>query len=248
MNEAIATLRVATYNVHGCFGMDRQRSEKRVADVIAESGADIVGLQELDLSRRRSGGVDQAALIAEQLGWHRYFHPAMRAGDEHFGDAVVSRFPLSLRRAIELPGPAPFYCREKRAAIAIDAETSLGLVRIVNTHFGLGWRERLQQARLLVSAEWLDSSPEIPLILMGDLNSLPGSRPYRAVSQHLRDVRNLVLPVQACRTFPTFFPLLAVDHIFINSGLHTLGVNVHRSPLSRVASDHFPLIAELVRV
>ena len=131
----------------------------------------------------------------------------------------------------------------------MDAETPLGLVRIVNTHFGLGWRERLQQARVLVSAEWLgDSSPEIPLILSGDLNSLPGSRPYRAVSQHLRDVRNLVLPVQACRTFPTFFPLLAVDHIFINSGLQPLSVNVHRSPLSRVASDHFPLIAELVGV
>jgi endonuclease/exonuclease/phosphatase family metal-dependent hydrolase len=241
-------LRVATYNVHGCVGTDQKRSETRIADVIAESLADIVGLQELDLSRRRSGGVDQSALIAGQLGWHRYFHPAMRTGDEHYGDAIVSRFPLTLRRAGELPGPAPSYCREKRGAISMDAETPLGLVRIVNTHFGLGWSERLLQARLLASAEWLGgSSPDTPLILLGDLNSLPGSRPYRAFAQKLRDVRRLVHPVRLFRTFPTAFPILAVDHIFINLGLRPLSLNVHRSPLARVASDHYPLIAELVR-
>ncbi len=249
MNEGTAsTLRVATYNVHGCVGMDRQRSETRIADVIGELRADIVGLQELDLSRRRSGGVDQAALIAAQLGWHRFFHPAMRTGEEHYGDALVSRFPLTLRRTGELPGPAPFFCLEKRSAISMDAETPLGRVRIVNTHFGLGWSERLRQAHQLTSAEWLGGSPpDTPLILLGDLNSLPGSRPYRAFTRHLRDVRRLVNPTGSFRTFPTFFPMLAVDHIFINLGLQPLSLDVHRSRLARVASDHYPLIAELER-
>ena len=75
-------LRVATYNVHGCVGMDRQRSEARIAEVIAELSVDIVALQELDLGRRRSAGVDQTGIIAEQLGWHSHFYPAMRRGDE----------------------------------------------------------------------------------------------------------------------------------------------------------------------
>jgi endonuclease/exonuclease/phosphatase family metal-dependent hydrolase len=248
MSEGSAPrLRVATYNVHGCVGTDRSRSEKRIAEVIAELRADIVGLQELDLSRRRSGGVDQAALIAGQLGWHRYFHPAMRTGDEHYGDAIISRFPLTLRRAGELPGPAPSYCRETRGALAVDAETSLGLVRVVNTHFGLGWSERLSQARLLTSDEWLGASHDTPLILLGDLNSLPGSRPHRALSRHLQDVRRLVNPRGSYRTYPTFFPMLAVDHIFINRGLRALRLEVNRSSLARVASDHYPLIAELVR-
>lgn len=242
------TLRVATYNVHGCIGTDRKRSETRIAEVIAQSRADIVGLQELDLSRRRSAGVDQCALIAAQLGWHRYFHPAMRTGDEHYGDAILSRFPLTLRRAGELPGPGPFYCREKRGAISMDAQTPLGLVRIVNTHLGLGWNERLRQARQLASPEWLDGSPpDTPLIVLGDLNSLPGSRPYRAFTQHLRDVRRLVHPLRLFRTFPTAFPMLAVDHIFINLPLRPLSLKVHRSALARVASDHYPLIAELAR-
>lgn len=249
MSEPTAPkLRVATYNVHGCFGMDRQRSEARVAEVIAELSVDIVGLQELDLSRRRSGRVDQAGLIAEQLRWHRYFHPAMRTGDEHYGNAVLSRYPLTLRRACDLPGTAPFYCRENRVAISMDVKTPLGLVHIINTHFGLGPSERLLQAQLLVSAEWLSASPtETPVILLGDFNSLPGSRPHRALAQHLRDVRKLVQPVRSFRTFPTSFPSFAVDHIFINAALRPLCLDVHRSSLARIASDHFPLVCELVK-
>jgi endonuclease/exonuclease/phosphatase family metal-dependent hydrolase len=248
MSEPSASkLRVATYNVHACCGMDRQRSEARIAEVIAELGADIVGLQELDLSRPRSRGVDQAGVIAEQLGWHRYFHPAMRTGEEHYGNAILSRYPLTLRQACDLPGAGTFYCRESRVAISMDVETPLGVVHIINTHFGLGRSERLRQAQLL-NEEWLAAgSSETPLILLGDFNSLPGSRTHRTLVQHLRDVRKLVSPVRSFRTFPTSFPAFAVDHIFVNAALQPLGLDVHRSPLARVASDHYPLVAEFAR-
>ena len=241
-------LRVATYNVHACNGMDRRRSEARIAEVIAELSADIIGLQELDLSRPRSGGVDQAGIIAEQLGWHHYFHPAMRTGDEHYGNAILSRFPLTLRQACALPGEGTFYCRESRVAISMDVETPLGAVHIINTHFGLGRSERLLQAQLL-NDEWLreSSSHDAPLILLGDFNSLPGSRTHRTLAQHLRDVRKLVEPVRSFRTFPTSFPAFAVDHIFVNTALQPIGLDVHRSPVARIASDHYPLAAEFVR-
>ena len=242
-----SNLRVATYNVHACQGLDRQRSETRIAEVIAELGVDLIGLQELDLSRARSAGVDQAGLIAEKLGWHRYFHAAMQTGEEHYGNAILSRYPLTLRHACPLPGTGTFYCRESRVAISMDVETPLGVIHIINTHFGLGRSERLLQAQLL-NQEWLaNGARETPLILLGDFNSLPGSRTHRALAQHLRDVRKLVAPVRAFRTFPTSFPAFAVDHIFVNAALHPLGLDVHRSPLARVASDHYPLIAEFTR-
>jgi endonuclease/exonuclease/phosphatase family metal-dependent hydrolase len=247
MNETLAPkLRVATYNVHGCVGTDRQRSEARIAEVIAQLSVDIIGLQELDLSRRRSAGVDQTGMIAEQLGWHSYFHPAMRRDDEHYGNAVLSRYPLKFRRAVELPGTAPFFCRENRAAIEMDVETNLGTVHIINTHLGLGWRERLLQAQLFTSAEWQAAiAGDAPLILLGDFNSLPGSRPYRALTHYLRNARELVRATRPIRTFPTWFPALAVDHIFVNAALQPLSLTVHRSTVARIASDHFPLVAEL---
>jgi len=221
--------------------MDRQRSEARIAEVIAESSVDIVGLQELDLGRRRSAGVDQTRIIAEQLGWYSHFHPAMRRSDEHYGNAILSRYQLSLRRAVELPGRPPFFCRESRAAIKVNVETNLGKVHIINTHLGLGWRERVSQAQLFTSAQWRAAiASDIPLILLGDFNSLRGSGPYRTLTRCLRDVRELVEATGPIRTFPTRFRLLAVDHIFVNEAVQPLSITVHCSSLARIASDHFP--------
>ena len=249
MSERAPTpkLRVATYNVHGCVGTDRRRSEVRIAEVIAELKVDVIGLQELDFSRERSDGIDQAGAIAAELGWHRHFHAAMEQSDGHYGHAILSRHPLTLRRAVCLPGEAPFFCREQRAAVGVDVETEVGKVHVINTHLGLGRSERRLQTELLTSADWLAASNGgAPLILLGDFNSLPGSRPHRTLSRHLRDVRQLVQPQRAHRTFPTSFPALAVDHIFVNAGLRPVKVSVHRTSVARVASDHFPLVAELL--
>lgn len=230
------------------MGMDRQRSESRIAEVIAEMSVDVVGLQELDLGRRRSGGRDQSGIIAEQLGWYSRFHPAMRTDDEQYGIAILSRYPLAFRRAIELPGTPPFFCREKRAAIEAQIETNLGPVHIITTHLGLGWRERFVQAQLFTSAEFHAAIlSDIPLILLGDFNSLRGSRPYRTLQRYLRDVREFIQPPEPHRTYPTRCPVFAVDHIFINGAIQPVSLRVHRSALARTASDHFPLVAELVR-
>jgi endonuclease/exonuclease/phosphatase family metal-dependent hydrolase len=246
MTSAPERLRVATYNVHGCVGMDGQRSEDRIAQVIASMPADIVGLQELDLGRARSAHADQAAIIARQLGWKYHFHPAMRSGDEQYGNAIVSRFPIALKRACEMPGAPPWYCREQRSAIWIQAETDLGPVHLINSHFGLGYSERRLQAKLLIGPAWLGSvPPNEPAILLGDFNSVRTSRAYRLIQTHLRDVRTLVRPPRAFRTFPTRLPSLAVDHIFVNLALAPTHLDVHRTPLARLASDHFPLVCEL---
>lgn len=241
-------LRAATYNVHGCVGMDRQRSESRIAEVIASMSADVVGLQELDASRPRSASADQAALIAKELGWKHVFHPAMQNGDEQYGDAIVSRLPFTLKRAEELPGTAPWYCREKRVAIWLEVETALGPVQLINTHFGLGRNERVLQAEWLLSHDWLGSlDAAAPAVLLGDFNSVRTSRAYRVLARALRDVRTLVQPRRAFRTYPTRLPSLAVDHIFVNDALHPVDLQVHRTSLARIASDHYPLAAALIR-
>jgi endonuclease/exonuclease/phosphatase family metal-dependent hydrolase len=227
--------------------MDRQRSETRIAQVIAEMSVDVVALQELDLGRRRSASADQTKIIAEQLGWYSHFYPAMRQDDEQYGNAILSRYELTFRRAIELPGTPPFFCRENRAAIEVNVETDLGKIHIINTHLGLGWRERVVQTQLFTSAEWRAAiDADTPLILLGDFNSLPGSRPYLTLNRRLRDVRELIRATEPIRTFPTRFPVLAVDHIFINRAVEPRSVTVHRSRLARIASDHFPLMAEVV--
>lgn len=240
-------LRVATYNVHGCVGMDRKRSEARIAEIIASLSVDIVGLQELDHNRSRSAAIDQAGTIAQQLGWHHFFHPAMRRAEELYGDAILSRYPITVRHAVELPGFAPWYCRETRGVTWAEAATPLGPIQIINTHFGLGRRERLLQARLLTSPEWLGAvTPDTPVIVLGDFNSLPWSRAYRIIESQLRDARRVIASSWSFPTFPTLFPVLAVDHIFTTPALTPTSMRVHRAGHARMASDHFPLVADFV--
>jgi endonuclease/exonuclease/phosphatase family metal-dependent hydrolase len=239
-------LRIATYNVHGCRGMDARRSEERIAKVIATLDVDVIGLQELDLNRRRSAGVDQAAVIADQLGWHRFFHPALRVADEQYGDAILSRYPMRLRKAQELPSVTTRVCPESRAAIWVEIETPHGAAQMINTHLGLGRRERFMQAQLLAGPDWRGSvTSDDPLILLGDFNSLPGSPPFQLLARQLRDARTFVSPTPPLRTFPTRLPLLAVDHIFVNERLLVHSVTVVRNAETRIASDHFPLVADL---
>jgi endonuclease/exonuclease/phosphatase family metal-dependent hydrolase len=246
---AAASVCVATYNVHRCVGIDLRRSEARVAEVISTSGADLVGLQELSLRRARSGESDQAANIAQQLGWNVLFQPSLQNRREDFGDAIISRYPLRLVRAAELPGKGPWLCREPRVALWAEVETPLGPIHIMNTHLGLGRAERLLQAQWLAGPDWLASAlPKTPLALVGDLNCLPGSRPYRQLTTCLRDVRESSARRTALRTFPTYLPLFAVDYILVNECLQLTNVRVHRTALARIASDHFPLVAELRKV
>ncbi|HEY0368875.1 MAG TPA: endonuclease/exonuclease/phosphatase family protein, partial [Chthoniobacterales bacterium] len=212
------TLRVATYNVHGCVGMDRQRSETRIAEVIASMNADVVGLQEIDANRARSERVDQAATIAQQLGWEHVFHPAVRNEEELYGNAIMSRYPLKLRRVIELPGEGSWYCRERRVAIWAEAETDLAQVSIINTHLALSRAERHSQVAALLR----EITPNESLILLGDFNSLPSGRSVRLFRESLHDVRVVVGDPRMHRTFPTKLPSLALDHIFTSSALRPL--------------------------
>ena len=233
-----------TYNVHSCVGLDFQRSEKRIADVIRSFDPDIVALQELDLGRRRSGSVDQTKIIAEDLGFDRFFSPAMSRGEEHYGDAILSRWPIQRKITMELPSEKAFLFRESRGALRVEIETPLGRVNVVNSHFGLGAAERRDQAGALI--KWIDEIPKTePTILLGDFNSLPGSAAYRVLAGAMRDASRA--HGRGNRpTFPTFLPVFALDYIFVNCACEVRGVSVGAGSAARLASDHFPLLGWII--
>ena len=219
-----AKLRVATYNVHGCVGMDRRRSEARIAEVIAEMSVDIVALQELDLGRRRSAGADQTKMIAEQLGWHRHFHPAMRRDDEHYGNAILSRYQLSFRRAVELPGRPPFFCRENRAAIEVEHRNQSR----EGPHHQHASRSRL--ARTPRSSTTVYQPPsgaqQSPATHRSSCSAISTVCAVRNPIAHLTAIcamcANSFEATGPIGTFPTRFPMLAVDHIFVNGAVEPL--------------------------
>jgi endonuclease/exonuclease/phosphatase family metal-dependent hydrolase len=236
------TVRLVTYNVHGCVGTDGRLSPRRIARVLAACDPDVIALQELDVGRSRSGGRDQAREIARELGMACEFHASLEVAGERYGNAVLSRFPLRVVKAGPLPKrlnrPA-----EPRGALWVEVVSDGQAFQVLVTHLGLAGDERLRQVEALLGPDWLGSALNRgPLLLCGDLNAGPRSRPYRAVAARLRDAAAKCRPRP---TFPSRLPLVRIDHVFATEDIEVLRTEVVRTVLTAAASDHLPLAVEL---
>jgi endonuclease/exonuclease/phosphatase family metal-dependent hydrolase len=234
-----------TYNVHRCIGNDAQLSPERIAEVIAQAEPDVVCLQELDSGRLRTQRQNQAQRIADRLGMKVYFFAAIRLAEEHYGDAILSRDPLRLERAALLPWPKSMLAFEPRGALWVSLTCDGIEWQVINTHFGLGRAERRLQAAALASPEWIGTARQKPpLIVCGDFNSRPASKVHRILAEHVTDAQ-LLVGGRRHRTFSTRLPMLCLDYVFVTSEVRVRELRTIRTPLARVASDHFPLVAEV---
>lgn len=224
-------LRVASYNIHQCRGMDLRKDPERIAAVIRSLDADIVSLQEV-LSDPGDGSCSQVRFLAEKTGMHMAVAgPTMRTADGRYGNALLSRFPITTVRLhdISLGGFEP------RGIIDADIRVGDLTVRVVSTHFGLWPMERNRQVRRLL--EILPENPVDPLIVMGDMNGwVPGSPVMRRLRKRLGTPATM-------KSFPAAFPLLPLDRIWVLPAAHRIEVEAPTSRLARVASDHLPLVA-----
>ena len=178
--HAPALFRVVTYNVHRCVGTDGKLSPQRIAEVIAACDPDVVALQEVDVGRVRTGGIDQAAAIAGQLGMQAHFHPAMQFMGELYGDAILTRGPSTMIKASLLPSPKLMGRIEPRGALWVATELAGCKLNIVNTHLGLTRAERSMQVGALIGPDWIGGrAREGACILAGDFNVGRRSRSFR---------------------------------------------------------------------
>ena len=240
-------LRVVTYNVHSCVGLDGRLSPSRIARVLAQCDADVIALQELDVRRKRTGGIDQAQEIARHLDAEfTLFHPAITRADEQYGDAILSRLPLRLVRAALLPGEQVRAGLEPRGAIWAAVDVDGREVQIVNTHLGLLKEERRQQIDALLGSQWLGHSQcSGPAVLCGDFNFLPGSASHRQITAGFRDCQESLPGYRPRKTWFSPLPLARIDHVFMRGELEVTKVEVIRNQLTSVTSDHLPLVVDL---
>ena len=241
-------LRLMTYNVHRCVGTDRKLDVERVAEVIAAEKPDVVALQELDVRRARTRGVDQAHRLAELLKMSSHFHPAMTVEEELYGDAILTALPEKKVKADGLPLYTRIPGLEPRGAVWITVEVGGTPVQIINTHLGLVPQEQKRQAAALLGEQWMAHEAwQAPGILLGDFNATPYSATYRLLKTALRDAQtqSSTWRKTPTATFPSSFPFMRIDHVFLTKGLETVNVSSPYGPLARVASDHLPLVVDL---
>jgi endonuclease/exonuclease/phosphatase family metal-dependent hydrolase len=223
---------VASYNVHRCIGTDGRHQPERVASVLHEVKADVIGLQEISTRSGAPSDVDQLATLAEATGMHATAGPTLVLDRGHCGNALLSRWPIRAVRQVDLTVSR----REPRGAIDADLEVKGAGLRVVVTHLGLRPGERTRQvARLLEALEHRAGGAST--VILADANEW---RPLANLKRRL--------PAFAFRTLPTFpsaLPILSLDLIFVRPAAALREVAVHRTPLARRASDHLPVRAVL---
>jgi endonuclease/exonuclease/phosphatase family metal-dependent hydrolase len=239
-------LRIVTYNIHKCQGLDRRILPARIISVIADLDADILCLQEVvnapaaDLSARGPLAFDQSGEIARALPTHTAVFGANRPlHGGTYGNLTLSRLPIRSWHNHDLTSR-----REERGALQTDIELGPHLLHLFNVHLGTGLYERRRQAGLLLGEKVLNH-PELkpPRLLVGDLNEWTRgltTRLLRSNFQTFRPRHTMRVPA----TFPGLFPFLTLDHCFYEPPLQLIESHLVRTPAALVASDHLPLVAD----
>lgn len=226
---------VASYNVHKCIGTDKVFDPIRIVHVISELNADIMALQEADKRfGDRIGLLDLDFLKSETGLIPVPINTMSPQGHGWHGNALFLRNgKVKDILQIKLPGVEP------RGALIVELEMQTGLIRIIAAHFGLLHHSRIQQAKLILSI--LEKRKVMPTIMVGDLNEWRIGRTSSLASlAPFFDLRLGTLP-----SFPSRFPVFALDRVFAFPQQLVSHIEIHNSPLARIASDHLPIKAEI---
>lgn len=230
------TLRLASYNIQKCVGLDLRRKPRRILNVLDGLGASLVVLQEAD-KRLAPRPAALPHFVLDEAGWEVADLGGAGSLGWH-GNAVIWRHAeLVLRQMGHIPLPG----LEPRGAVWVELDTPLGPLRVVGTHLGLLAQSRRQQVQQLIVA--LSGLTQMATIIAGDFNDWTRGR---ALERWAPDLK--FLPPQP--TFPSPRPLgsldrIALDHVAQAQGLGVVRHGVYDAQPAHIASDHLPVWADL---
>ena len=236
------TIRVATYNIHKCVGIDRRYSPERIAAVVKELEVDVIALQEVVCHSDRGLREHQAEFLARAVGMEFCFGENRKHYGGDYGNVVLSRFPIASFHNHDIS----VYRREPRgclwAEIVLPDET---VIHFANLHLGTSFFERRHQVRKLMASHVLDDSTfDGRRVIAGDFNEWINGLATQLFKARFNSI-DPKLHLGTLRTFPGIAPLLHLDHIYFDDAFMLRKASLHKSRKSLLASDHLPIVAEL---
>jgi endonuclease/exonuclease/phosphatase family metal-dependent hydrolase len=231
------SVRIATYNIHRCRGLDGRTRPDRIASVLRAIDADVVALQEVIGAGPHGGGHAEEIGAALGMGW--VMAPARQLRGHHFGNAVLSRLPITAHFEHDLSWKTCEPRRMQRVDVSVDGST----LHVYNVHLGTAILERRHQAERLASIV-CDRHVGGAKLVLGDFNEWMRGMVTRTLSERLNsvDLRNYL---QRRRTYPGVFPMLHLDHIYYAGRVEISSIELPRTRATLVASDHLPLVADV---
>ncbi|WP_071673382.1 endonuclease/exonuclease/phosphatase family protein [Nioella nitratireducens] len=229
-----AHIRVASYNIRKCIGLDRRRNPHRIARVVAALGADVVALQEADKRLPPRPAALSATVIRDEAGMTPVDVAETRVSLGWHGNALLlgAGWTLTHLDRLALPG------LERRGALVAELDGPKGTLRVVATHLGLRRRDRQRQMTLIMAALNARSGP--PTVLIGDLNEWSPQAGFAPLDPFFTLHR-------PGRSFPARRPLAALDRVATGPGLSLVQAGACRWGEAGRGSDHLPIWADLSR-
>jgi endonuclease/exonuclease/phosphatase family metal-dependent hydrolase len=227
-------LRLVSWNVHGCVGTDRRFEPHRTADALARLAPDVALLQEVGDNRGVHPPVDQAATLANHLGLTCAVGITLKHSHHGYGNATLTRFPVLDSESLDLS----VFGRERRICLRVTVGRDDFQLTTLNVHLGLAPGERRRQLKQLL--HFIDGADRV--VLGGDFNDFPPGPVTFTLRHRMYDVSR---KLRSSRTFPSRFPFLRLDRVYLSPDVHWAEARVVRSPELAVASDHLPLVVEL---
>lgn len=240
-------LNVLSYNIHHGAGEDGVLDLNRIAAEIRATGADVVGLQEVDRYwGARSDWADQGAELARLLGYHLAYGanldeapPEGRTERRQYGTAILSRYPIVASENIPLTSiPYPTRPTEQRGLLTATINVRGAFVQVWNTHLDhQRSAQRISQVREILARV---EDPVRPVVLTGDLNAVPDSPEMALLRTRFTDSFR-ELGRDDAYTYPADAPDRRIDYVLHAGSVRTLSGEVRNTPFS----DHLGVLTRL---
>jgi endonuclease/exonuclease/phosphatase family metal-dependent hydrolase len=228
-------LRIATYNVHRCRGMDRRVVPARIVEVLRDIGADVIALQEV--VGAGPAGAGQAEEIGAALGMGWVMNCVRTLRQHQFGNVVLSRYPIVHHSQYDLS----WRTCEPRNCQRADLDLGGPILHVYNVHLGTAVLERRYQAGRLASFVH-DRRVIGPKVILGDFNEWLRGLATKTLTSLFESV-DIAAHLKRRRTYPGLFPVVHLDHIYYEGRVEVTGVEMPRTRKALIASDHLPLVA-----
>lgn len=229
-------MRIMTFNTLHCKNFLTQEIDyPLMANVIADSGADVVALNEIYGQGSAPNYIDQTGKLGSLTGMTPYFGQAIGFdGVKPYGNGLLSKMPILKVETILIPDPVEKTGPKNYETRSLIKATLAGGITVLVTHFGLNTDEQESAVKTILE----NMEPE-KCILMGDFNAEPEDPVLQPIFARFQDA---AVMVSGCAlTFPSTGPVKKIDYIFVTPDVEIL----HAEVPQMVASDHFPHTAEI---
>ncbi|MBT3135710.1 endonuclease/exonuclease/phosphatase family protein [Alteromonas sp. ALT199] len=229
--------RIVTYNIHSGVGRDKKHDYKRIGQLLANSGADVVLLQEMDTRSVERDTAQDVKDICANNTFKLIPSPAIREPNGWYGNAILTRFNVLKHDTVDVSQTG----RQPRNVQIVELKTEKSPLTVVNTHKGLKKFERRSQFSLLHEHLSLRlKERQTPLFLAGDFNE------WQFFSKAFKALNALLSQQKVGATFPSHFPVFSLDRVWVTQDIKVKSCRKLKNAKTKVFSDHLPVMVDIV--